>query len=452
VSGPDDPESRIFRFYRRKTVVAQVEQAAGGAAMAGDDVKVDVKREPGSRAVLEVEIPASAVTAGVDRAVRKINNRVVVPGFRKGKAPRGMLERHVGREAVVEEAVNLLVPDAYTRALDQTGVRPIARPEIEVKELEEGKPLRFTATVDLVPDVQLGDYRAIRVPAAPPEVSNAEVDAAVEDLRSRHGTLVPSEKPADQGDFVLVKVAALSAPVDRFAQGKEYLIELGGGTFPAEVEQALVGATIGASPAAPVGGQTVTFEVVDVKRRELPALDDSFAKDLKAEDLADLRRQQRERLERERGQAAREAHEEGVLTALLEGARIDLPASLVEHELEHLLADLTDALQRRGLTYQRYLETTGKDDAAVREEFRPPAERRLRTQLALEEVARAESLEPAPEEIDREVENVARRLQQEVPRVREWLTQTGRLSSLTGTLRRQKALAHLVTLARGEHA
>jgi len=432
--------------------VAQAEQAVGGAEMGHDDVTVDVRREPGSRAVLEVEIPAAAVATGVDRALRKINNRVVVPGFRKGKAPRGMLERHVGRETVIDEAVSLLVPDAYTKALNQTGVRPIARPEIEVSELEEGKPLRFTATVDLVPEVQLGDYRAIRVPYTAPEVSEAEVDAAIEDLRTRHGTLVPSERPAGQGDFVLVRVAELSAPVERFAQGKEYLIEVGGGTYPAEVERTLAGATIGSRPAAAVGEQTVTFEVVDVKRRELPAVDDSFARDLKAQDLADLRRQQRERLGQERAQAAREAHEEAVLAALLEASRIELPASLVEHELEHLLADLTDALQRRGLTYQRYLEATGKDDAAVREEFRPPAERRLRTQLALEEVARAESLEPTAEEIDREVENVARRLQQDVPRVREWLSQTGRLTSLTGTLRRQKALAHLVALARGEHA
>lgn len=432
--------------------MAQAEQAASSAEMDRDDVKVDLRREPGSKAVLEVEIPAPTVGAGVDRALRKINNRVVVPGFRKGKAPRGMLERHVGRDTVIEEAVNLLVPDAYSKALDQTGVRPIARPDIHVHELEEGKPLRFTATVDLVPEVELGDYRAIRVPYAAPEVSDAEVDAAIEDLRTRHGTLVPSEKPAEPGDFVLVRVAELSAPVDRFAQGKEYLIEVGGGTYPAEVEQALAAAAIGSRPTAIVGEQTLTFEVVDVKRRELPALDDNFAKDLKAQDLADLRRQQRERLDQERAQAAREAHEEAVLTALLAGSRIDLPASLVEHELEHLLADLTEALQRRGMTYQRYLDATAKDDAAVREEFRPPAERRLRTQLALEEVARAEALEPSPEEIDGEVENVARRLQQDIPRVREWLTQTGRLSSLTGTLRRQKALAHLVTLARGEHA
>jgi trigger factor len=414
------------------------------------DVKVDVRREPGSKAVLEVEIPVETVSAGFERAVRKVNNRVVVPGFRKGKAPRTMLERHVGRDTIVEEAVNQLVPDAYSKALDQTGVRPIARPQIQVADLEEGKPLRFTATVDLIPEVRLGDHRAIRVPYQAHEVTEADVDAAVEDLRSRHGHLVPTDKPAEQGDFVLVRAVELSGPVDRFAQGKEYLVEVGGGTYPAEVEGALVGSTVGNRPAVSLGEQTVTFEVVDIKRRELPALDDEFAKEVKAPDLADLRRQQRARLEQERTQAAGEAYEEQVITALLEGTAIDLPASLVDHEVEHLVADLTEALQRRGLTFPRYLEATGKEEAVVREEFRPSAERRLCTQLALDEVARAESLEPAPEEIDREIENVARRLQQDLPRVREWLSQTGRLSSLTGTLRRQKALAHLVTLARGE--
>ncbi|HLA24744.1 MAG TPA: trigger factor [bacterium] len=425
---------------------------ASGRVLSEGDVKVDVRREPGSKAVLEVEVPIEVVSAGFDRALRKLNNRVVVPGFRKGKAPRSMLERHVGRGTVVEEAVNQLVPDAYTKALDQTGVRPIARPQFQVADLEEGKPLRFTATVDLVPEVGLGDYRTIRVPYQAPEVSEADVDAAVEDLRGRQGHLVPTDKPAEQGDFVLVRAVELSGPVERFTQGKEYLIEVGGGTHPAEVESALVGSTVGTRPAVSLGEQTVTFEVVDVKRRELPVLDDEFAKELRAQDVADLRRQQRGRLEQERTQSAREAYEEAVISALLEGTTIDLPASLVDHEVEHLVADLTDALQRRGLTFPRYLEATGKDEAAVRDEFRPSAERRLRTQLALDEVARAAALDPSPEEIDREVENVARRLQQDVPRVREWLNQTDRLSSLTGTLRRQKALAHLVTVARGEHA
>ncbi len=185
--------------------MAQSGQAPGGGEPGGADVKVDVRREPGSRAVLEVEIPAAAVSAGVDRALRKINNRVVVPGFRRGKAPRMLLERHVGRDAVVEEAVNLLVPEAYSRALDQTGVQPIARPEIHVHDLEEGKPLRFTATVDLVPDVRLGDYRAIRIPYAAPAVSDAEA-------LTRARVVVDSQKAIGEGGDVAIAIAEGTPP------------------------------------------------------------------------------------------------------------------------------------------------------------------------------------------------------------------------------------------------
>ena len=290
------------------------------------------------------------------------------------------------------------------------------------------------------------------MPYEDPVITDADVDAGVEDLRARHGHLVPVPgAQAGRGDFVLVKVAELSGPVERFARGKEYLVEVGGGTQPAEVEAAVEGATAGARREASVGGQTVTFEMVDVKRRELPDVTDEFARTAGGvETVTALRESLRSRLEREAVDTARADHEQKVLEALLERTEIELPESMLEHEVEHMVADLADTLQRRGLTLQRYYEATQKDEAALRGEFRPSAERRLRAQLAVEEVARAESLAPSQEEIDREVENVARRLQQEPARVREWLVQTGRYDSLTGTLRRQKALAHLVTLARGE--
>lgn len=218
------------------------------------------------------------------------------------------------------------------------------------------------------------------------------------------------------------------------------------------MEAALEGATAGAKPEVRVGEATATFEVKDVKRRELPELTDEFARGAGAQNVEALREQLQGRLTREAAEAAQTEYEGKVLEALLQDAAIELPPSLIEHEVEHMVADLADTLQKRGLTLQRYYETTQKDEAALREEFRPAAERRLHAQLAIEEVARAEGLAPSQEEIDREVENVARRLQQDPARVREWLTESGRLDSLTGTLRRQKALAHLVTLARGEHA
>jgi trigger factor len=417
-------------------------------------MKVEVRREPGSRAVLEIEIPEDAVAQGVAAALRRLNQRVEIPGFRRGKAPRPLLERYVGRETILDEAVKALVPDAYARAVDQAGVTPITRPTIEVQAVEEGKPLRFVATVDLAPEVRLGDYRGIRVPYAVPAIGEAEVDAAIEDLRARHGHLVPAPGAAAQrGDFVLVRVAALSGPVERFALGKEYLIEIGGGVHAPAVEGALEGATAGERREAAVDGQTITLEVVDVKRRELPEVNDAFARAAGGvETVAALRESLRARLEREAAEAARAEHEQRVLEALLERAEIELPQSLIEHEVEHLIADLADTLQRRGLTLQRYYEATQKDEAALRAEFRPTAERRLRAQLAVEEVARAEGLAPTQEEIDREVENVAQRLQQDPARVREWLVQTGRYDNLIGTLRRQKALAFLTSLARGDQA
>lgn len=417
-------------------------------------MKVEVKRESGSRAILEVELPVEAVSEGMDKALRKLNQRVEIPGFRRGKAPRAMLERYVGRETVLEEAMKELVPDAYARAVDQAGVTPITRPEIKVDQIEEGKPLRFVATIDLLPDVRLGDYRGIRLPYDEPRVTDADVDAAIEDLRGRHGHLVSAgEAAAARGDFVLAKVAALTGPVDRFAQGKEYLIEVGGGSHPPEVELAVDGATAGVRREVGLGDQTVTFEVADVKRRELPELTDEFARTAGGvASVEALRESLRARLEREAVEAAQGDYEQQVLQALLERVEIDLPQSLIDHEVEHMVADLGDTLQRRGLSLQRYYEATQKDEAKLREEFRPQAERRLRAQFAIEEVARAEQLSPSQEEIDREVENVARRLQQDPARVREWLVQTERYDSLTGSLRRQKVLAHVVSLARGDVA
>jgi len=416
-------------------------------------MKVEVRKEAPSRAVLEVELAPEDLGRGLDRAIVKLNQQVDVPGFRRGKAPRRLLERVVGKEALYEEAVKLLVPDAYSQAVDQSGVQPIARPQIDVKPVEEGKPLRFVATVDLIPEVKLGDYRAARIPAQEARVTDQDIESAIGDLRSRHAQLTPREGPAEANDFVLIKTLSVEGSLERLLPGKEYLVEIGAGVFPAELEGALVGTAPGSSKTVKIGdsGTTVTAEVVDVKRKVLPELTDDFAKHaagvVSVEALVEALRR---RLETEAATRAQRDYQQQVVDALLSGATIELPASMVEHEVEHLLADLAESLERRGMTLTRYLDAAGKTDAQLKDELQPTAERRLRTQLALEEVATQEALAPTQEEIDREVEKVAGSLQQDLPRVREWLAREGRLDSLVGTLRRQKALAHLVTSARGE--
>ncbi len=174
-------------------------------------MKVDVRKEAPSRAVLEVELPPDVVSQGKERALARLNQRVEIPGFRRGKAPKTLLERHVGTGTVHEEAVNLLVPDAYTQAVRQAGVRPIAQPEIQVDPFEDGKPLRFVATVDLVPEVKLGDYKTLRITPTEPTVADADVDAAIEDLRARHARLESAgERPVATGDYVMLRISLTS--------------------------------------------------------------------------------------------------------------------------------------------------------------------------------------------------------------------------------------------------
>src|SRR2546430_9262355 len=178
-------------------------------------MKVEVRKEAPSRAVLEVELPPETVSQGMERALEQLNRRVEIRGFRRGKAPKTLLERYVGKDAIYEEAVKLLVPDAYSQAIQQSGMHPIAQPEIQVQAVEEGKPLRFVATVDLVPDVRLGDYRAIRAERTPAAVTDADIDAAIEDLRAGHaqlGTL--DDHPASSGYHEPTRISELGGDAD----------------------------------------------------------------------------------------------------------------------------------------------------------------------------------------------------------------------------------------------
>ncbi len=413
-------------------------------------MKVEWRREPQSRAVLEVEVPADEVVREVRASATRLAQRVRVPGFRPGKAPRAVLERYIGRDELYGEAAEALVASAYRQAVSDVGVLPVGRPEFEVPPLDEAQPLRFVARVDVAPEVDPGAYDEVRIPYQPPAVADADVDAAIEDLRRRRGRLVSApDAKASSGDFVLIRPASVEG-TDRFQVGREVLVELGEGVFPPELEKALEGTGTGDDRSVTFGeAAKVTVTVADVKQRELPALDDAFAKSLDVASVDELRTRLRERLTADSTAAAEEAYEDQLLTAVLERATIELPGSLVEHEIEHLVEDLNESLQRRGYTLTRYLEGAGKDLAGLREELRPRAERRLRARFLLDEIARREGLVPTQEEIVVEEEKVAAELKQDLARVREWLDGDGRREAMLTMLRRRKTVATLMARAKG---
>jgi trigger factor len=414
-------------------------------------MKVEWRREPPSRAVLEVEVPVEDVAREVRAAAARLAQRVRIPGFRRGKAPRAVLERYLGRDEVYGEAVEGLVGNAYRRALADVGVVPVGRPEFDIPALDETAPLRFVARVDVSPEVDPGAYDSVRIPRPAVSVSDADVDAAIEELRRRRSHLESvADAPAASGDFVMIRPAAVEG-LDRFQTGREVLVEVGAGSFPAEVEQALEGARAGEERTVAVRetGRLVAT-VVDVRRRVLPAADDAFAKSVAdVATVEDLRARLRTQIEADARAKAEEAYEDQVLSTVVDAARIELPASLVEHEIEHLVADLHETLQRRGYTLERYLETAGKDLPGLQEELRPRAERRLRVRLVLDEIARREGLVPTQEEIAAEEEKVAAELKMEKARVADWLADAGRREAMMVMLRRRKTLATLVARAQG---
>ncbi|MBM3450274.1 MAG: trigger factor [Armatimonadetes bacterium] len=415
-------------------------------------LKVDVRKEPGSVAVLDVEVPEDLVQDAIQKGYLRLGQRVNIPGFRRGKAPRAILERMLGKEAAYDEALQELIPRAFAEAASETGIRPIARPQIDVKEVEDGKPLRFTASVEVEPEVTLGDYRSLRLPRDPVSVPTDEVDRTLESLRQRRATLTSKDGGAAAGDFVLMRIEEAPEGHERFKAGREILLEVSTEGPDAPFVEALRGAAKDASVELPGNdAPPAKGTILDVRTKVLPPLDDDFARIVsKEESLAALRAALQGRLEDDSNARAREDYESKVVAAVVEGSTIDLPKTLPHEEVNRLLDDLREQIRLRGLTWERYLELNQKTDEQIRDELEGPAERRVRARLVLEAVAEAESLEPAEQDLEDEIAKLSRDLSQDDAQVRAWLAEGSRKEGLRATLRRRKAIHFLTELASGE--
>ncbi len=411
---------------------------------------LSVRREPGSTAVLEIEVPEDRVAKAVAQGVARVSQRARIPGFRPGKAPRAVVERYVGREAVYEEALERLLPEAYREAVQQSGIRPISRPRFEDARIEEGKPLRVVARVEVEPEVRLGPYRDLRIPFEEPQVAEEEVQRTLEALRARYSQLLPKQGPAQRGDFVLVKVLEAPEGEGRFTQGRELMLEVGGGETPESLSAQLEGKATGEELVWEGQAGPVRFSVLEVRLRELPALDDAFAQTVSDhQTLAELREDVRRRLRADAAARARAEYEEKVVQAVVEASEVELPESLVHAEVHRLLDDWGDHLRQRGLTWERYLQLVGKTAEQVHDELRPQAEARVRTRLVLDAVADAEGLQPTEEEVGQAVQNLAEETGRTPEEVRELLERSGGMERLRASLRRRRAVAYLLERASG---
>ena len=421
---------------------------------APSSVKHTLRREAGSRVTLDVEVEAARLARAADAAFAKHVQHAKIPGFRPGKAPRAMYERTYGKQHLWEDAADDLMDQTYREIVDAERIEPIDRPDAKVTQLEEGKPLRYTATVVVRPEVVLGDYLAHGAKVEPGPPGDEEVERTIAAMRESHAQLRPVDRPAKSGDILTVDIDA-SLPDKKlppFARNAH--IEAGKDLGIAGLGEALVGMKAGAekkvdltfpdeASEGELTGKTGTFSIrpSQVAEKVLPPLDDEFAKTVGVADLVGLRKAVRNELAHAAFHEARDDAAEKAVEHALATSTVEIPEVLVQDELDHLVADLKARVKEQGVTYEKFLLQARKTEEELRKEWRPIAERRAKSLLVLDAIARKEGVTVTGEELAASA--AATPLAQVDPQA---LRSPAVLASLARSIRNRKTVDKLVGL------
>lgn len=414
---------------------------------------------PKSSVILEVEVPAERLGKAVDEAVRALSRRTRVSGFRPGKAPRPVLERVLGPGAVLDEAVDRLVQGAYRDALIEQAILPLTNADVEIVQAEEGKPLIFKATVQVRPEVELGDYKSFNFRPEIESIDAEKVDRVVEELRDQNGSLAPVEdRGARKGDYAVIKFEGSQdgAPFEGGTAERMPLI-IGDDRLIPGFEDNLVGMSVGDTKGfditfpddyheASLAGKQGHFETElrELREKVLPDADDDFARSMgDFEDLAALRTGIQERLERNALDKARHQFADKIIEYAVANATLDLPDVLLDQEVEVMHDEFRSSLARQGITEEAYLKVTNKSDADLHADFRPDAEKRVKVLLVLSKVAEAEAITISDADVDAEVELGRERYAGDAKLAKYFESERGR-NFIRSTLRRSRTVEHLV--------
>ena len=411
---------------------------------------------------LTVEVPPEEFGRDLDRAYRKVAQQVKIPGFRKGKVPRQVIDAQLGREAVLGEFLEDSVPQYYREALREHDLAPITDPDIDLGDVEEGKPLVFTAVVEVRPRLKLEEkrYKGISVERPAAEVTDADVDRFLDSLRERFAELETVGRPAASGDFVVIDIRA-TIHGEEIGEGtrQDYLYGVGTGEFGEVLDRELEGKRAGeilkfndvlGPGAGEQAGREVAFQVLvkEVKGKKLPPADDAFAKIASEFDTLDeLKESLRQQLARNRERGIDAEVRDRVLQTLVDSVEVDLPDTLVDEEVQHRVLHAQERAEQAGMALEQLLETQGFDELRFRADARDHAIRAIKADLVLEAVARQEDIQVTPEEIGREISGLAQALGRDPKELAKNLDRSGQVVALAGDIIRSKALDLLV-----EHA
>lgn len=410
--------------------------------------------------VLTFHISQEEIKVGLDKAFKKIQPKLNVPGFRKGKVPRTIFMKQFGEQALYEDALNIVLPDAYDKAVDEAGIFPVAQPKINVKSLEKGQDWVIEAEVIVKPEVKLGEYKNLTVDKQDREVSEADVEQELAQKQANLAELAVKDDKAENGDTVVIDFEGFKdGEAFEGGKGENHPLELGSGSFIPGFEEQLVGTSAGDQVdvnvtfpenyhAENLKGQPVVFKVTvkEVKVKELPALDDEFAKDVDetVETLAELKTKIHQSLVEKKEAAAKSEIEDAVLKQAVENAEIvELPHEMVHAEVHRQMDFFLNDMARQGISEEMYYQFTGTTRDDLHKQMEKDADMRVKTNLVLEEIAKAENLTVTEEEISHEIEELAKTYNMEIDAVGKVLN----AEMLTHDIQMKKAMSLIVDTA-----
>ncbi len=416
-------------------------------------MSVKVETLENNMAKLTVEVPAAELDKALDTAYNRQKKSISLPGFRKGKVPRAMVEKMYGAEVFYEDAANILLQQTYPEAYDESGLDIVSQPTIDVVQLEKGKDFIYTAEVALKPEVKLGKYKGVSVTKADTKVTATEVKAEADREREASARKVKVEKALKNGDTAVIDfVGSIDGVEFEGGAGEDYPLELGSGSFIPGFEDQLVGKKVGDDvdvnvtfpaeyQAAELAGKDALFKVTikDATRKELPKLDDAFAEDKGFDSVDDYKADLKKKLEERKAEEGRRLQEDEAMEKIIEDAQMDIPEAMIDNQVNSMLNDMSNQLMQSGLSMEQYMQFTGMTMDKFKEQVRPDAVKRIQGSLVLEAIVKAEKIEASDADVDAEIEKMATAYGMDVEQLKKTVSDSDR-ENIKADLASQKAL------------
>ena len=407
-------------------------------------MSVQVENLEKNMAKLTIEVPAEELENAIEAVYRKQKNQISIPGFRKGKVPRAMIEKMYGAGIFYEDAANALMQQNYPTAVDESGIDIVSRPTVDIVQIEQGKPFIFTAEVAVKPEVTLGKYMGVTVTKADTSVSDEEVDAALEEERNNNARIITvTDRPVAEGDTAVIDFEGF---VDGVAfeggKGENHPLEIGSHSFIDNFEEQLIGKNAGEDvevnvtfpeqyQAAELAGKPAVFKVKinEIKTKELPELDDEFAQDVSDFDtLAEYKDSLKKELEEQKKTEARRAQEDEAIQKIIDKSKMDIPEAMIDTQCETMIDEFAQRIAQSGLSMEQYLQFSGTTMDGMKEQVRPEALTRIQSSLVLEQIAKEENIEVSDEDVDADIEKMAASYGMEADKLKELMGDAQRKS------------------------